>query len=246
MQRLSDRFAEAAAACANLPQLWTLLDDIRQELGFRHFALLDHSSLSQGTRDLIRLDNYPRDWVDELIAQGYAADDPVHLASLHSNRGFGWCELGSLIRLERRHKTILARGRYYGIGGGFTVPANVAGEPAASCSFVVPPGSEVPLGRLDCVERIGAHALSAARRLRRLPPIQQRPHLSRREQQCLRLVALGKTDWEIATILGLSLPTASQYVRRARAAYDCVSRTQLVVYGLRDQWITFEESIPQS
>jgi LuxR family quorum-sensing system transcriptional regulator CciR len=60
----------------------------------------------------------------------------------------------------------------------------------------------------------------------------------------LRLVALGKTDWEIATILSLSPETARQYVKRARAAYDVVSRTQLVVYGLRDAWITFEDAIP--
>jgi LuxR family quorum-sensing system transcriptional regulator CciR len=72
----------------------------------------------------------------------------------------------------------------------------------------------------------------------------ERPHLSRRELQCLRLVALGKTDWEIAHILGLSPHTARQYVKRVRAAYDTVSRTQLVVYGLRDAWISFEDAIP--
>ena len=70
-----------------------------------------------------------------------------------------------------------------------------------------------------------------------------RPRLSRRELQCLRLVALGKTDWEIAWVLGLSIHTARQYVKRARAAYDTVSRTQLVVYGLRDAWISFEDAI---
>lgn len=75
-------------------------------------------------------------------------------------------------------------------------------------------------------------------------PRRPRPRLSRRELQCLRLVARGKTDWEIARILGLSVETAHQYVKRARAAYDTVSRTQLVVHGLRDCWISFEEAIP--
>ena len=87
--------------------------------------------------------------------------------------------------------------------------------------------------------------MCAARRLRPAA-VRARPHLSRRELQCLRLVALGKTDWEIASILGLSPHTAHQYVTRARAAYDTVSRTQLVVYGLRDAWIAFEEAIPTS
>ena len=73
-----------------------------------------------------------------------------------------------------------------------------------------------------------------------------RPHLSRREIQCLQLLARGKTDWEIARILGISVETARQYVKRARAAYAVASRTQLVVHGLRDEWVTFEEAIPPS
>ncbi len=49
---------------------------------------------------------------------------------------------------------------------------------------------------------------------------------------------------EIAAILGISVETAHQYVKRARAAYDVVSRAQLVACGLRDAVVTFEEAIP--
>jgi LuxR family quorum-sensing system transcriptional regulator CciR len=48
---------------------------------------------------------------------------------------------------------------------------------------------------------------------------------------------------EIALILGISGETARQYVKRARAAYDVVSRTQLVVLALRDDWISFDEAL---
>src|SRR4051812_15384091 len=125
MRRLSDRFAEAAASCADLPRLGALLGDAGLDLGFHYFALLDHSSLSGAPGELVRIDNYPDSWVEELIERGYAADDPVHLASRRANTGFAWRELGSLVRLERRHRTILARSRRHGLGGGFTVPANV-------------------------------------------------------------------------------------------------------------------------
>jgi LuxR family quorum-sensing system transcriptional regulator CciR len=245
VRRLSDLFAEAARSCTDLRQLGTLLDDVSRELGFHHFALLDHASLAGHGSGLLRIDNYPEEWVDELISRGYAAEDPVHLASRRTNIGFGWSDLGNLIRLERRHTRILARGRRFGLGSGLTVPANVPGEPSASCSFAVRAGREMPAARLHCAELIGAHALCAARRLRPRPAL-ERPHLSRRELQCLRLVALGKTDWEIAQILGLSPHTARQYVKCAREAYDTVSRTQLVAYGLRDSWISFEDAIPPS
>lgn len=242
-RRLSDLFADAAGSCPDLTSLQTLLEDASRELGFRYFALLDHDSLGTAHGRHLRIDNYPEDWVQELIERDYAADDPVHLASRRSNAAFAWHELGGLIRLERRHKAILSHSRRFGLGPGLTVPANVPGEPSASCSFAVRAGHDLPLVRRRCAELIGAHALHAARRLRP-HTTRPRPHLSRRELQCLRLVAIGKTDWEIATILGLSIETAHQYVKRARAAYDAVSRTQLVVYGLRDAWISFEDTIP--
>ena len=245
MRRLSDAFAEAARACGDLPRLRALLDDATRELGFAYFALLDHSSPAGENPVRVRIDNYPADWVKEFTARGYGDHDPVHLASRRTNVGFGWRELERLIPMQRRHNMILARSRRFGLGAGMTVPANVPGEPSASCSFAMRAGQDLPAARLHCAELIGAHALCAARRLR--PSAQQpRPHLSRRELQCLRLVALGKTDWEIACILGLSPHTARQYVKRARRAYDTVSRTQLVVYGLRDSWISFDDAFPSS
>lgn len=244
MRRLSDRFAMAAEGCGDLLELRALLSGACAKMGFDHFALLDHKSLSGGSPASVRLDNYPEEWVEELLGNGYAADDPVHLASRRANAGFGWCELGAMIRLDHRHRTILSRGRRHGIADGFTVPANVPGEPTASCSFAIREGVELPPERLRCAELIGAHALRAARRLRPLAPPRPRPRLSRRELQCLRLVAMGKTDWEIGKILGLGIETARQYVKRARVAYGVASRTQLVVHGLRDEWISFEEAIP--
>lgn len=244
MRRLSDCFAEAAETCADLPQLGTLLGDVALELGFHDFALVDHASLTAASAGLVRLDNYPESWVREMVESGYAADDPVHLASRRSNTGFFWRELDSLMILDRHHRRILARSRRHGLGTGFTVPANVPGEPSASCSFALRLGCEIPARRRSCAELVGAYALRAARRLRARLAQPPRPRLSRREVECLRLVAMGKTDWEISRILGLSAETVHQYVKRARAAYDTVSRTQLAIYGLRDSWISFDEAIP--
>lgn len=243
MRRLADRFGEAAAACASLPQLQSLLADASRELGFDHFALLHHASLGNPRGVYVRIDNYPEGWVEELLNTGLAVDDPIHFATRHINTGFAWDEVGSIIRLTSRHERILARSRHFGLGSGFTVPANVPGEPSGSCSFAVHRSSPFPRERLRCAELIGAHAFRAARRLQPPPAPPERPHLSRRELQCLRLVALGKTDWEISRILGISTETARQYVKRARSAYDVVSRTQLVVMGLRDEWLSIDDAI---
>lgn len=244
MKRLVDRFGAEASSCTTIGQLRSLLADVTLELGFAHFALLHHASLSIPGAGFVRIDNYPEGWTEELLNSELAVDDPVHVASRRVNTGFAWAELGSIIPLSRRHRTILSRSGHFGIGEGFTVPVNVPGEPAGSCSFAVDQGRDLPRQRLMCTELIGAHAFRAARRMHGFPVRAARPHLSRRELQCLRLVALGKTDWEIAKILGISVETARQYVKRARAAYDVVSRTQLVVLGLQDQWLSLDELLP--
>lgn len=244
--RLTDFFEEQAFRCAEPADLRHLLEEVNRELGFEYFALLHHRCVGSGTGDHIRIDNYPTAWEEELLERHDVAADPVHLASLRTNAGFGWDELGALLPLSPPQRHILERSRHHGLGPGFTVPANVPGEPSGSCSFAVRRGKTLPLQRLQSAELIGVHAFRAARRIYGFAAAGAVPRLSRRERQCLRLVAAGKTDWEIAAILGISVETARQYVKRARAAYEVVSRAQLVACGLRDALVSFDEAIPPS
>lgn len=245
--RLVDRFEEAAGSCRTVNELGTLLEEVTVELGFRYFALLHHASLRAESKALVRIDNYPAAWAEEFVTQDLAAHDPVHRASARTHLGFVWDTLDQMIPLGSRQRDILERSARFGLGAGFTVPVNIPGEPGGSCSFVASRGTPFPEHRLLCANLIGALAFETARRLRRgggrrPPPV----HLSPRERECLRLLAAGKTDWEISVILGLSAETVHHYVKRARAAYDVVSRSQLVACGLRDAWIGFDDAIPPS
>jgi LuxR family quorum-sensing system transcriptional regulator CciR len=242
--RLIDHFDARAALCSSDDELKVLLEDATRELGFDHFALLHHASLASPQPSLIRLDTYPAGWDRELAAHGLIGADPVHHASLRTNTGFAWADLSALTPLGPRQRDLLSRSGRFGIGDGFTVPVNVPGEPAGSCSFAVRAGVELPSQRLLSAEQIGGHAFRTARRIHGYPTVACCPHLSPRERQCVRLLAAGKTDWEIAAILGISVETAHQYVKRARAAYDVVSRAQLIACVLRDAVVNFDEAIP--
>jgi LuxR family quorum-sensing system transcriptional regulator CciR len=240
---VADRFDEVTKKCTSLRQLRLLLLEAASELGFDHFALLHHASLTSNAKAYIRIDNYPAEWVAELAAGGLSLQDPVHRASRRANIAFEWADLSRFVRLGSVERNILARSRHFGIGDGITVPVNVPGEPGGSCSFALRLGRTL---RRECVaaaELIGSHAFDAARRLANYAGPITRPHLSRREIQCLRLVAAGKSDWEISVILGISAETVRQYVKHARHTYGVVTRTQLVVLGLRDDWLSFDDAI---
>lgn len=241
LRRLEDCFGEEAADCQSMHALSSLLAIAAQELGFHYFALLHHSSLDTPPASYVRLDNYPLEWVDELVRHGLVEHDPVHLACRRSNFAFEWADLGELISLRPRQIAILERSHHFGIGDGLTVPVNVPGEPSGSCSFATTLGARLPQQRIDSAYSVGSHAFKAARRLAGLPHSAKNPQLSRREVQCVRLMAAGKTDWEIAAILGISIETVKRHVTRARLAYDVVTRTQLVVLAVRDGWAAFED-----
>lgn len=62
------------------------------------------------------------------------------------------------------------------------------------------------------------------------------PKLTARELECMQWVALGKTDWEIAQVLGISSSTAHFHVESAKKKLGLNSRTEavarLTLYGL--------------
>jgi LuxR family quorum-sensing system transcriptional regulator CciR len=242
--RLIDYFGARAGLCTEDRDLRALLEEATRELGFHYFALLHHASLASPRPGLIRIDTYPEGWERELAAHGLIGADPVHLACARTHIGFAWFELPGLVAIDAKGREILESSRCFDIGEGFTVPVNVPGEPGGSCSFAMRAGAELPVERLLSAEQIGAHAFRAARRIHNYPVSARCPHLSRRERQCVRLLAGGKTDWEIAAILGISVETCHQYVKRARAAYDVVSRAQLVACVLRDAVVSYDEAIP--
>ena len=61
-----------------------------------------------------------------------------------------------------------------------------------------------------------------------LPAAPVEPTLSARERDALLFVAEGKTEWEIATILGVAESTARFHVDNARRKLGAVNRAHAV------------------
>jgi LuxR family quorum-sensing system transcriptional regulator CciR len=147
-----------------------------------------------------------------------------------------------MLQLTRRDVIVLNAAAGQGIGEGFTVPAHVPGELNGSCSFATARGIPLQPNKLAMAQLVGAFAFEAARRLTRIhPPNVCNLHVSNRERDCLLWISRGKSDSEIAMILGISPETVHQYVKHVRATYDVVSRSQLVAHALFAGTISFED-----
>jgi LuxR family quorum-sensing system transcriptional regulator CciR len=65
--------------------------------------------------------------------------------------------------------------------------------------------------------------------------------LTERQRECLVWVARGKTDWEIARILGVAHHTVVMHLKHARERYGGSKRTSLVAQALYDTSISFPD-----
>jgi LuxR family quorum-sensing system transcriptional regulator CciR len=238
-----DAFVRDVSLVQTEAELGDLLADVSGDLGFAFFALTHHVDMRRAPRPAIRLANYPPDWIDYFDEQRLGPSDPVHRASQLTSIGFPWSRLSNLITLTPRDREVLELAGQRGIGDGFTVPAHVPGEANGSCSFATSAGTRLNEDYLPAAQLVGAFAFEAARRVCRIrdgepaPP----PRLTERQRECVVWVARGKSDWEIAQILGVSHETVTQYLKRARERYGVTKRTMLTIHALFDGTISFAD-----
>lgn len=234
-----DAFVRDVRELKTEDQLAEALGDVSNDLGFRFFALTHHVDVRKSSA-AIRLHNYPSGWAEWFDDQRLGGADPVHRASNLTSVGFAWSRLDEMISLTPADRKILDLARNEGIGDGFTVPAHVPGEAHGSCSFAAEIGSPLREEHLPLAQLVGAFAFESARRMRRLrEPPSPLVRLTDRQRECVMWAARGKSDWEIAGILGISEETVGEHLRHARERYGVGKRTLLAIHALFDGTIGF-------
>lgn len=244
LHRLVEEFGRLCVQCATPGDLFALTEAAAREIRFPRLAMVHGLWFRRPSQRLIRLDNFG-EWAELFIERKYYRDDPALLACQRINTAFPWTDIPKLISLARRHLRILGEAQRHGLTTGFTLPVGVVGEPHGCCSFASD-ATELP-SRWYCraATLIGADAFREARRLHGFPGHAKRlPQLSDRKLECLELLAIGKTDPEIALILGLRPSTVRSYMVQLRQDFDVFSRTQLAAEALRFGLVSYDDAIP--
>jgi len=235
-----DRFVRDIGELDCEEDLAGALAEISVDLGFHYFALTHHVDVRRSSA-AIRIHNYPDGWADWFDDQGLGGVDPVHRASNIAGVGFAWSSLPDMIALTPEDRRILDLARKEGIGEGITIPAHVPGEAHGSCSFACVTGERPAGGSLPLLQLVGAFAFEAARKMARKPLAPRPVVLTDRQRECVIWAARGKSDWEIAQILGISEETVGEHLRHARERYGVGKRTVLAIHALFDGTIGFLE-----
>ncbi|MCW3836647.1 LuxR family transcriptional regulator [Sphingomonas canadensis] len=250
MSQLEDvnSFIGKVRAISTADDLRLLMESITREMGFANYSLFQHvHSWDWNSQSALAISNYPTGWIEYFFSKQFNRFDPVLRAAQRTALGFRWDEIPRMLPLSPKQLRVLEAGRRSGMANGFTVPANIPGEATGSCSFVVPGNVALPERNLSMAHLIGGFGYEAARQLwtrqvgivRRAGPARLTP----RQHDCLVLVAQGKTDWEIAQVLGLKESTVNGYIDDAKAALGVTRRSQLVTRALYEGHICLSEAL---
>jgi LuxR family quorum-sensing system transcriptional regulator CciR len=241
--RVVQEFARLAAEADTVVGLRRHLCDAIGALGFDHVLLQDASGA-------VWLAEMPAAWRPATEA----TSDAVLAAAQLSFAPFLWPQIERIANLSEAQEDFLAQAVAAGIGAGITVPIHrprdgKIGGPiplAGLCSFLMKNGRLLPLETLAAAHYIGALAFDAAEALQRAEPAAIRPGMPRltpRQNDCVVLVAQGKSDWEIGRLLGISESTVHKHIEDAKRRFKVSTRIQLVVRSLADARLSFQDAI---
>jgi LuxR family transcriptional regulator, quorum-sensing system regulator CinR len=221
------RLTEAFSIIDDTPEMDETIAKLRDLLNVDH--LVYHSSkmgASPSADPYIRL-TYPASWIKRYLQMGYVDVDPVIREGFLRTLPFHWSELKIQTPAEA---AFLADALAHGVGPcGMSVPVQSkhGHRGLFSVSF-----SRSQDEWNDFVRTTQPALVQIANRVHRrvIGEVfgEDRPHLTTRELECLRWIALGKDTSDIAIILSISPHTARDYLKSARFKLDCVTSAQAV------------------
>jgi len=189
----------------------------------------------QEIRKRLLLQHFPGEWADRYNGRGYVFRDPVVERLRIDRTPFTWED--AYASSAHAHNVALIEGeaREFGLQGGFVVPITLPDGSVAAISFGGADNDFSPEDRSLLV--FLANCALGAILQRRRPLRGSREDLSPRERECLLWAADGKTDGEIATILGISKPTVTKHILSAREKLGAVTKAHAIAVALREKII---------
>ena len=204
----------------NMIQLGNLLYNSISAFGFDNFAA---GCLRDGDKPAnMFLQNWPSTWIQEYIANGYGAEDPIIPMVIESPEPFTW----EVLRKHHIHQgsRVLNAAEAFGWRDGLIVPIHGPGDERGIVSLAA--------RHMKMTEDDRSFVVSLATRTyhrgRDLDATGGGLGLTNREREALALVATGLDDAAIGKILSISQTTAHAHVERAKRRLGARSRAHAV------------------
>lgn len=232
LERLAGQLAAAQTAAA----MWAILSAFAASRGFRRVS---YHHYPQGTPhrtgeglDLVA-EGFPKAWVCRYLSARLYAVDPIPVLALGRAQPFLWSQAALLAPPDPAGAAYLEELAAAHLGDGLALavfgPAGRDGYVGLGWGGPAVPLTGAEIGELQAAAQMG-HLAYCARIENGAVEIRQR--LSPREREVLDWIARGKSNTDIATILGLSRHTVGTLVRRIFVKLGVNDRVSAALRGL--------------
>ncbi len=203
-----------------------------QNYGFTSVAMcqLANPHLLQDPASQIFISTWSEEWGQHWWTSGYMEHDPVIQYLLKTRKPFSWDT--AYRHASKFGRKIIDESREYGFTNGIAFPITTGTGPLGCASLGCDDIPEDPKV-LAMIELVSISCYMHLVKIKGLSSEYGLGHLSKRETEVMHFVAEGKTNWEIATILGLSEESVKAYLKNISKKLDTVNRAHSVSTAIR-------------
>jgi len=188
----------------------------------------------------VMLSGWPPEWMERYNSNDYVHVDPVANQIRTSVRPFLWSQVRYDPRRNRRAHQVMTEATEFGMRDGFTVPIYGYNGYQACVTMGGDP-QEVSARELSALHMISVFGFSAVQALIAAKPPRVEPetfNLTERELEVLKWTSVGKTAWEISSILGISQRTVETHLKGVGIKMNVVNKIHAVALAIRTRLIS--------
>ncbi len=186
----------------------------------------------------VLLCGWPKGWLERYVKRNYVDRDPVVSRMKRSPGTFKWDEANEMTESDPVGQEVIGDASCYNLRDGLAFPlCTLEGTPVMVS--LGGPAFESSEQNLSVIALVSTYAVGRGMQLvANCNASDEKPRLTERESECLRWAAVGKSEWEISQILGISEHTSEKHLLNAKAKLGAANRVHAVAEAIRRGYIT--------
>ena len=219
-----------------LEELTSVYQAFVESYGFTSIAMSQISNplLLDDPANRVFITTWNPEWLAHWLENRYYEHDPVIHHLLRTRKIFSWDT--AYEQASKIGKKIFDESREFGFKTGMTFPVSTGAGPIGIVSLGA---DDVDFDEktLEIIQTVTRHVYMHFVKLNNLELEYLVDRLTKRETEIMHLVSQGKTNWEIAQILGLSEETVKTNLKRVSQKLNTVNRAHAVSEAIRKGFI---------
>ena len=238
LERMTFEFIETVSSVEDLTQLSNEVGSFLKNVGGEFFIGGQIVFPGGALRPQTLFANYQHDWFQFYRDHHLILEDPAMHHLRRAERPFTWSWMIKTFDLTASEMVVMNEPRNFGLSEGFVIP--IYGPQGAIAGFTVSgeffnPGPSEAAAIQMIINAAYNHALHLTQLFETAVPSK----LTKRQRECLNWAQHGKSNQDIAILLGISVDTVKDHIDAAKKVFGVRSRVEAVMAAHRENLLGF-------